>query len=164
MYILQIFFQSHIYCNLSFLIHVHQHVQRATSCAPRDCVWRRLDAAMAWTTARTRVTRSSAVSCFTSFIVLVVQQNNSDLIALSPYLFFFFLPEKSVMHWKNVAYLHSKAHKKLWWQQPTTSFVCVQWRDRLHRWERWDQLHSGYYIWKVFKHAFCLPFPPLPSH
>lgn len=42
----------------------HQPVQRATFCAPQDCVWRRVDAVMAWTTAMMRVMRFSAVSYY----------------------------------------------------------------------------------------------------
>lgn len=53
--------------------HIHHHnlccplqpVQTATSCATRVCVWTRAGAATAWMTARTRVTKSSAVSPLT---------------------------------------------------------------------------------------------------
>lgn len=83
----------------------HQPVQRATFCAPQDCVWRRVDAVMAWTTAMMRVMRFSAVS--------------------------YYLKEQQILHKdyfvlrKNVACLHSEAPKKLCWKQSCASFVCM---------------------------------------
>lgn len=41
---------------------VHQRVKKASSCAPLDSAWRRVDFATAWMTARMRAMRSSAVS------------------------------------------------------------------------------------------------------
>lgn len=72
----------------------------------------------------------------------------------------FWLYWESVTHWTHVAYLHSEANKELRWQQPSASSVCMQWRDGLHQWKRWDQLHSGYGSLR-FIH---LPFCPLTSN
>lgn len=60
----------------SFSPHVLlQPVQRATSCAPQACVWRRVAAVTVWTTARTRATRSSAVGpLLAGYAMLLVQQ------------------------------------------------------------------------------------------
>lgn len=51
----------------------------------------------------------------------------------------FWLYWESVTHWTHVAYLHSEANKELRWQQPSASSVCMQWRDGLHQWKRWDR-------------------------
>lgn len=56
-----LFFFVFLQPRLSTDSYVFQPVQRATSCAPRASAWRRAGAATAWTTARTRATRFSAV-------------------------------------------------------------------------------------------------------
>lgn len=65
---------------VSLPIHVRlfQPVQRAISCVPQDCVWRRVDAVMAWTTARMRAMRSTAVSRLTSYTTLL--NNKFDIM------------------------------------------------------------------------------------